>query len=134
MLRLNLRDGEKIVINGAVLRSTGRTELTVENEAAILRGRDVMSPESADTPAKRLYFACMMAYLDPENLASHQDRILSLFEQLICALEAPQAKADCISFAQKVAIGNFYKALADCRALIAYETVALARLATADAA
>ncbi|MBR0550914.1 flagellar biosynthesis repressor FlbT [Stakelama marina] len=134
MLRISLRDNEKIVINGAVLRSSGRTDIVVENEAAILRGRDVMAPEDADTPAKRLYFACMMAYLDPENLVQHQSHILTLFEQLIHALEAPEAKANCVAFARRVAACDFYRALTECRALIAYEAEALGRLLPADAA
>lgn len=134
MLRVSLRDNEKIVINGAVLRSVGRTDIVVENEAAILRGRDVMAPENANTPAKRLYFACMMAYLDPEKLSQHQNNILTLFDQLIHALEAPEAKAHCVAFAQHVAACDFYRGLTECRALIEYEAQALARLAPADAA
>lgn len=134
MLRISLRDGEKVVINGAVLCSAGRAEIVVENSAAILRGRDVMAPKEADTPAKRLYFACMLAYLDPGNLTQHQSRILSLFEELVDALEAHEAKADCISFAHNVACCNFYRALGDCRALIAYEAQALARFDHVDAA
>ncbi len=134
MLHITLRDGEKVVINGAVLRATGRAEIVVENAAAILRGRDVMSPEEADTPAKRLYFACMLAYLDPPNLTQYQSRILALFEDFVQAIEAPEAKAQCLSFARNVAYCDFYRALNDCRALIAYEAEALARLAPADAA
>lgn len=134
MLRINLRDGEKVVINGAVLRSVGRTDIVIENEASILRGRDVITPEEADTPAKRLYFACMMAYIDPDHLIVHQSRLLSLFEQLLQALESREAKATCIAFANKIARCSFYHALADCRTLIAYEELALARFASANAA
>ena len=36
-LRISLRDGEKMIVNGAVLRSVGRTDLSIENNAAILR-------------------------------------------------------------------------------------------------
>ncbi len=134
MLRISLRDGEKIVINGAVLRSAGRTDIVIENGAAILRGSDVMSPEEANTPAKRLYFACMLAYLDPANLGRYQTQILSLFEDIVNALESPEAKSDCLSFAQNVAHCDFYRALNNCRALIAYENKALGRLVPANAA
>ena len=134
MLHITLRDGEKVVINGAVLRSAGRAEIVVENAAAILRGRDVMSPKEADTPAKRLYFACMLAYLDPANLTKYQGRILSLFEDFVGAVEAPEAKRHCLSFARNVAYCDFYRALNDCRALITYEAEALGRLVPATAA
>lgn len=130
-LRISLRDGEKVIVNGAVLRAVGRTDLCVENNAAVMRGRDVMSPEEANSPARRLYFACMMAYIDGGDLVRHQNAIIDLVQELMEALESPDAKAVCISFAQKAATSQFYRALADCRWLINYEAEALARLAVA---
>jgi flagellar protein FlbT len=130
-LRISLRDGEKMIVNGAVLRSVGRTDLSIENNAAILRGRDLMTPEEANTPARRLYFACMMAYVDQGEVSTHQDDIIRLVSDLIEALQSAEAKSVCISFAQKVATGQFYKALGDCRWLINYEAEALGRADTA---
>lgn len=127
-LRISLRDGEKVIVNGAVLRSVGRTDLRVENGAAVIRDRDLMRPDQATTPARRLYFACMMAYIDEGDLLAHQDEIVRLMGDLMGALSAPEAKAVCVSFAQKVASLLFFKALADCRWLIDYEAEALARL------
>lgn len=127
-LRITLRDGEKVIVNGAVLRSVGRTDLRVENGAAVIRGRDVMRPEDANTPARRLYFACMMAYIEEGDLVTHQGEIIRLLRELLGALAAPEAKAVCVSFAEKAAAAQFFKALADCRWLIAYEAEALARL------
>ncbi|HEY0044541.1 MAG TPA: flagellar biosynthesis repressor FlbT [Allosphingosinicella sp.] len=125
-LRISLRDGEKVIVNGAVLRSVGRTDMRVENGACVLRGRDVMAPEEANTPAKRLYFACMMAYIDSGDRASHQDNIVDLVRALLAALHAPEAQAACVSFAQRVACGEYYAALSDCRWLIGYEAELLA--------
>ena len=47
-------------------------------------------------------------------------------------MEAPEAKAHCVSFARSVAYCDFYRALNDCRALIAYEAQALARFAPVE--
>jgi flagellar protein FlbT len=127
-LRISLRAGEKAVINGAVLRAVANTRLCVENNATVLRGRDVMAPEDANTPARQLYLACMMAYIDPQNLARHQDAIVALLGDLMEAFQAAEAKSVCISFAEKVAALDFYGALTECRWLIAYEAEALARL------
>jgi flagellar protein FlbT len=120
-LRISLRDGEKVIVNGAVLRSVGRTDLRLENGASVLRGRDVMTPEDANTPARRLYFACMMAYLDGDDRAVHQDAIIELVRELLGALKAPEAQAACVTFAQKVARQQFYAALSECRWLMNYE-------------
>jgi flagellar protein FlbT len=130
-LRISLRNGEPMIVNGAVMRSVGRTDLIVENNVTILRGRDVMKPEEAITPARQLYFACMMAYIDQGDLQKHQDALLERLERLMEVLEGAEGKAVCIRFAQKVATGQFYAALADCRALIGYETDVLARAAIA---
>lgn len=124
-LHINLKDGEKVIVNGAVLRASGRCELKVENNVTILRGRDVMAPKEADTPARRLYFACMMAYIDDANLSHHQNEILRLIGDLLEALASPAAKAMCIDFAQKVATSNFYAALTPCRQLMDYEAMHL---------
>ncbi|EQB18170.1 MAG: flagellar biosynthesis repressor FlbT [Novosphingobium lindaniclasticum] len=132
-LRISLRNGEPVIVNGAVLRAVGRTDLVVENETTILRGRDVMKPEEATSPARQLYFACMMAYIDPADLSRHQQVLLARLEALMTALETAEAKAVCIRFAQKVATGQFYNALADCRWLIGYESDALSRLEAASA-
>ncbi|EIZ78746.1 flagellar biosynthesis repressor FlbT [Novosphingobium sp. Rr 2-17] len=126
-LRISLRDGEPMIINGALLRSVGRTDLSIENSVTVLRGREVMAPEEATTPARRLYYACMLAYIDPAGAAVHHPEIIDYVSALIDALESHEAKAVCAAFARKVACGDFYRALADCRTLITYEAVALGR-------
>jgi flagellar biosynthesis repressor protein FlbT len=132
-LRLALRHGEKIIVNGAVLSAAGRCEIVVENSATILRGREVMSPHEADTPARRLYFACMLAYIDGAGAAKHGEDIVALLGELIDAFASSEAKTLCVRFAQKVASGDYYKALVDCRKLIDYEGQALGRVERAAA-
>ncbi|WP_114955032.1 flagellar biosynthesis repressor FlbT [Sphingosinicella terrae] len=122
MLRIALRDGEKVVVNGAVLTAVGRTQLRVENQAAILRGREIMAPETATTPARALYFHTMMAYVDPTHGESHQDRIIKALQQVASMLAEPEARAACLSFASHAAKMDYYKALTDCRQLIQLET------------
>ncbi len=126
-LRISLRDGEQMIVNGAVLRSIGRTDLCVENKVALLRGREVMSPDEATTPARRLYYTCMLAYIDPDGAGAHHDKIVSFLSGLIEALESHDAKAACVSFARKVAEGDYYRALSDCRSLISYESDVISR-------
>jgi flagellar protein FlbT len=126
-LRISLRNGEPVIVNGAVLRSVGRTDIVVENKATILRGRDVMKPEEANSPARQLYFTCMMAYIDADNLESHQTMLIEQLGVLVGALQAPEAKAMCLQFAEKVASCQFYSALQECRWLIRYESEVLNR-------
>lgn len=124
MLRITLRDGEKAIVNGAVLRAVGRTQIAVENQVSILRGREVMQPEEATTPARQLYFAAMLAYIDPANRDQHQDNVVALIGSLVATLTAPEARAACIAFAHDMATGDYYKALSAARELIGFENVA----------
>lgn len=124
MLRITLRDGEKAIVNGAVLRAVGRTQIAVENQVSILRGREVMQPEEATTPARQLYFSAMLAYIDPANRAQHQDHVVALIGGLVATLTAPEARAACIAFAHDMATGDYYKALSAARELIGFENVA----------
>lgn len=126
-LRISLRDGEQMIVNGAVLRASGRVELQVENRVSILRGREIISAEEAVSPARRLYLACMLTYIDEPNRVIHQDRVVALLGDLLAALEAPRARTACLDFARLIALGDYYRALTTCRTLIDYETAALAR-------
>lgn len=124
MLRITLRDGEKAIVNGAVLKAIGRTQFSVENQVSILRGREVMQPEEATTPARQLYFATMLAYIDPANRTAHQDDIVALIGHLVATLTSPEARTACIAFAHDIALGSHYKALNSARELIAFEDAA----------
>lgn len=125
MLRISLRDGEALVVNGAMLRSKGRTELVIENKVALLRGREIMAPEEATSTARRLYFATMMAYLGDAPEA-HKNQVIDELTLLIPAMTCDAGRAACVRFARLVAEGNYYRGLAACRTLIAFEDATLA--------
>ena len=120
-LKISLRDGERLIVNGAILQSVGRAVISVENKAAILRGRDVISSEDATTPARRLYHACITAYTDPEHRERHQDSIIAALTKIVTAMPSHAAQSACASFAHRVAMGDYYRALVDCRDLITLE-------------
>lgn len=126
MLRITLRDGEKAIINGAVICASGRVQLAIENQVTVLRGREVMRPEEAVTPARQLYFATMLAYIDPAGRDAHQNAVVDLIGHLIGAFADPGAHAACIRFASDIGQGDFYRALGAARDLIAFEDAAQA--------
>ncbi len=66
-LKLSLKPSEKFVLNGAVITNGDkRTSLVIQNKASLLREKDIMQPEEAQTPARRIYFPIMMMYLDED--------------------------------------------------------------------
>ncbi|MET1755019.1 flagellar biosynthesis repressor FlbT [Novosphingobium sp. RD2P27] len=131
-LRIDLRDGESVVVNGAVLCASGRARILVQNRVTILRGTEIMLPEQATTPARRLYFACMMAYLEPE-VEAYRDDVLSLYEAIFDTFVGEEAKLSCGKLATFMATGDFFRALGVCRELIEYEDGILERMESAGA-
>ena len=79
-LKVRLRAGERLAINGAVIRNTSsRTaELEVLNEATLLQERDIMLPEQADTPVKTLYLLIQQMHLEPDRYDEHHKSFLQL--------------------------------------------------------
>lgn len=127
-LRISLRDGEKVVINGAVIRVSGRTDLAIESKVTILRGREIMNPAEATTPARSLYFYTMMAYLDPERIEEHHIRVISSLQAVVRLLLGEEARTATASFAKRAATADYYRALGDCRTLMRLEHDALAQV------
>ena len=63
-LRVELKPFERIVVGESVIINSGtRTSFLIDGETPILRERDTVTAETANTPAKRLYFCIQMMYL-----------------------------------------------------------------------
>lgn len=65
-LVLELRQGDLMVVNGAPIRFRNRTRIELTAKARFLFGKQLMAPEAADTPARRIYFALQTAYIGDE--------------------------------------------------------------------
>ncbi|SUW38744.1 flagellar biosynthesis repressor FlbT [Brucella abortus] len=64
-IRLSLRAGERIFINGAVLRADRKVSLELLNDATFLLENHVLQPEDTTTPLRQLYFAAQMMLIEP---------------------------------------------------------------------
>lgn len=68
-LRISLKSGERIFINGAVLRVDRRVSIEMLNSVTFLLEHHVMKPEDARTPLRQLYFMVQTALIDPSGSA-----------------------------------------------------------------
>jgi flagellar protein FlbT len=66
-LVLELRAGDRRLINGAALQFQSRASVVLSNRARFLFGKQIMAPEDANTPARRVYFAMQSAYICEEE-------------------------------------------------------------------
>jgi flagellar protein FlbT len=129
-LKLSLKPGEKVAINGAVIvNGDRRASLVVENRAAILRERDIMRAEDATTPARHIYFTVMMMALDPGSRARAFSEFDLRIKEFANAVSDPKALSVCLKIAADVADNRAYRALNHCRSLIDLETEILSHVA-----
>jgi len=121
-LKLSLKPGEKFVLNGAVLANGDkRISLVIQNKACVLREKDIMQPEDANTPARRIYMAIMMMYLDGESSHEPYNEFALRMTEFMGALTNPAVLAVCVEISRDVAQTAYYKALISCRKLFDYE-------------
>lgn len=82
-LQLGLRSGEKIYVNGAVLRVDRKVRLELLNDAKFLLEAHVMKPEQATTTLRRLYFLVQGALIDPSMDAALRPALAASIELIV---------------------------------------------------
>ena len=119
-LKLEMKMGDRIIINGAVLEvATPHAKLIVHNQASILRGKEIISEEHAITPATRVYFALQSAYLFPEHQVDYIQQFWAFFKQYE---EACPSAADIVERVRsEVESGQLYKALKSAQKLVLHQ-------------
>ena len=119
-LKLSLKPHEKVIIGGAVISNGNRhTDFLVENRVPILRQKDILVEEHADTPARRIYFALQMMYIDMENRSAHIESFFALASDVLEA--APSTGRFIKQICDQVSVSQFYQALKTAHHLIEYE-------------
>lgn len=92
-MRLSLRAGEKIYVNGAVLRFEHKTSLEIMNDAIFLLEQHVLQAEDAATPLRQLYYIAQTLLMDPANEAGCR----LIFDQSFALLMDTIADAEILS-------------------------------------
>ena len=127
-LKLSLKPGEKFVLNGAVVQNGDRRgTLILQNKASVLREKDILQPEEANTPARRIYLPIMMMYLDEDGADKYYDEFAIRMNEFMSVIRNPGVLSDCVAISRHVLAHEFYKALMSCRKLIEYENERLGK-------
>ena len=118
-LKVELKPGERLIIGTAVLRNgEQRARLFIEGDAPILREKDILTPATADSPAKKIYLAVQLMYLQGD-LSGHNEFYFPLVQDFISA--APSALPLIAEVNNRILSGDLYKALKAAKKLITYE-------------
>ena len=118
-LKVELKPGERFIMGDClVTNGNQRTRLLIEGGTPILREKDIMTAQQANTPAKRIYLAVQLMYTAREPSVHHETYFI-LMRDLVQA--APSAWPHIVAVSNHILAGEMYKALKSARALIAYE-------------
>nr|WP_319513482.1 flagellar biosynthesis repressor FlbT [uncultured Cohaesibacter sp.] len=118
-LKIELRPSERIIIgNSVITNGDHRARFFVDGQAPILREKDILTSETANSPAKRIYLCIQLMYLS-QNIADHKDMYFTLVNDFLQA--APSALTIIDSINNKILTDSFYPALKEAKALIKYE-------------
>src|ERR1700722_8162289 len=66
-LIIDLKPSERLIVGNALITNDdARTRLHIEGTAPILREKDIMLENEANTPCKKIYFTVQLMYISPE--------------------------------------------------------------------
>jgi flagellar protein FlbT len=119
-LKVELKPSERIIIGSCVITNTDqRARLLIDGEKIpILREKDILTPETADTPAKLVYLAVQLMYISPEPEVNH-GTYFNLLRDLVTT--APSMWPIIEGINTNILNGDLYQALKEAKKLVAYE-------------
>jgi flagellar protein FlbT len=119
-LKISLKPNEKMIMGGAVIKNGSHPSVFfIENNVLVLRERDIITEELADTPCKRIYFTVQLMYLDEKNLAQYHAlywRQVGVLTDVVKTMRPFVAEIN-----EHILVGEYYKALKVLKKMIAYE-------------
>jgi flagellar biosynthesis repressor protein FlbT len=118
-LKVELKPGEKIIIGTVAIRNgDNRARFFIEGQAPILREKDILTAQSTNTPAKHIYFAVQLMYLEG-SVEKHHEVYFKCVQDFVRA--APSATPIIMEINNRILSGDFYRALKSAKELVAYE-------------
>ena len=118
-LRVELKPFERIVIGQSVItNSDTRTAFLIDGDAPILREKDILTSDTANTPVKRIYLCVQMMYLE-NDIPGYQDLYLGFMKELMEAVPSFREQLETVS--NLILSGALYKALRELRVLMKRE-------------
>jgi flagellar protein FlbT len=124
-IQVSLRAGERVYINGAVVRVDRKATLELMNDVVFLLESHVLQPEDTTTPLRQLYFILQSMLMDPGNAGP----VMTLFRNVHASTIASFANAAVLAglktVRELVEAGRIFEALRTIRGLFPTEDAIL---------
>lgn len=120
-LRICLKAGDRIYINGALLRADRKVTIEILNDVTFLLEQHVLPQEEATTPLRRLYFALQTILTEPAHANLARRASEELLSELIARCPSPDMDARLSGVAASLAAGRVLDGLKAIRAMFEEE-------------
>ncbi len=118
---ISLKSGERIFINGAVVRVDRKVSIEFLNDVTFLLEAHVMQPEQTTTPFRQLYFVVQTMLMDPSNTAAATQLFDSAHADLCSALTSPELLTALLELRRLVDAKRYFDGLKILRSCFATE-------------
>jgi flagellar protein FlbT len=125
-LHISLRPGERIYVNGAVLKVDRKVSVEFLNDVTFLLEHHVLQPEDTRTPLRQLYFIVQTVLIDPANSVDARGMFGSSFATMLESFENPKIRDGLVEVRELFDQGRTFDALKVLRPLFAIEDAILA--------
>ena len=127
-LVLELRQGEMMIVNGTPIRFRTKSRIELTARARFLFGKQIIPPDQADSPARRIYFALQSAYIGsdeerPGGMAAARE-LINAFKDATTSMLARDILDRALAAAEA---DDCYLALKLTRRIISHEDAVLGR-------
>lgn len=124
-LKISLKPGEKIYINGAVIQVDRKATLEFLNDVQFLLESHVLQPHEACTPLRQLYFIVQVMLMDPDGADQARDMFRQSLPLLLASFGDEHLRAAIKHVDRLVGEDRIFEALKQIRTLYKAEEAAL---------
>ncbi|MEK9278437.1 MULTISPECIES: flagellar biosynthesis repressor FlbT [unclassified Bradyrhizobium] len=129
-MRISLRAGERIYVNGAVLRVDRKVSVELVNDVMFLLEGQVMQASDATTAMRQLYFIVQLMLMNPTDIRDASALYGQHHAALSAVCENKQMLEGLAAIDELVGASRYYEALKRIRALFPVEQAILAGTTT----
>ncbi|MCG7504690.1 flagellar biosynthesis repressor FlbT [Mesorhizobium retamae] len=120
-LKLSLKPGERIYLNGAVIRVDRKVTLELLNDVQFLLEGHVLQAEDASTPLRQLYFVAQIMLINPQGAEEAREMFRHSLPLLLASFQNERIRSTLKEVDRMVSEGHVYEALKAIRSLYPLE-------------
>ena len=118
-MRITLRAGERLFLNGAVIKADRKVSLELMNDATFLLEAHIMLPDKATSPLRQLYFIVQTMLMSPADTGHAKTMFEASLARMLATYDDAQVLATLRGTRVFVEEGRHFEALKGLRGVFA---------------